>query len=53
MYGKADALAHGGHKSEAAAEFKEFLARFPTHSLARNAQAQLRDLGPAAASRQK
>ena len=53
MYGKADALAHGGHKTEAAAEFKEFLARFPTHSLARNAQAQLRDLGPAAASRQK
>lgn len=53
MYGKADALAHGGHKIEAAAEFKDFLARFPTHSLARNAQAQLRDLGPAAASRQK
>lgn len=53
MYGKADALAHGGHKTEAAAEFKEFLARFPTHSLARNAQAQLRDLGPAAASRPK
>ena len=53
MYGKADALAHGGHKTEAAAEFKDFLARFPTHSLARNAQAQLRDLGPAAASRQR
>jgi TolA-binding protein len=53
MYGKADALAHGGHRTEAAAEFKDFLARFPTHSLARNAQAQLRDLGPAAASRQK
>lgn len=53
LYGKADALAHGGHKTEAAAEFKDFLARFPTHSLARNAQAQLRDLGTAAASRQK
>jgi TolA-binding protein len=53
LYGKADALAHGGHKAEAAAEFKDFLARFPTHSLARNAQAQLRDLGTAAASRQK
>lgn len=53
LYGKADALAHGGHRTEAAAEFKDFLARFPTHSLARNAQAQLRDLGPAAASRQK
>jgi len=53
LYGKADALAHGGHRNEAAAEFKDFLARFPTHSLARNAQAQLRDLGPAAASRQK
>ena len=53
LYGKADALAHGGHRAEAAAEFKDFLARFPTHSLARNAQAQLRDLGPAAASRQK
>ena len=53
LYGKADALAHGGHRTEAAAEFKDFLARFPTHSLARNAQAQLRDLGTAAASRQK
>lgn len=53
LYGKADALAHGGHKTEAAAEFKDFLARFPTHSLARNAQAQLHDLGSAAASRQK
>jgi len=41
LYGKADALAHGGHRAEAAAEFKDFLARFPTHSLARNAQAQL------------
>jgi TolA-binding protein len=53
LYGKADALAHGGHKTEAAAEFKDFLARFPTHSLARNAQAQLHDLGTAAAARQK
>jgi TolA-binding protein len=53
LYGKADALALGGHKTEAAAEFKDFLARFPTHSLGRNAQAQLRDLGPAAASRQR
>ncbi|MEO8052095.1 MAG: tetratricopeptide repeat protein [Acidobacteriota bacterium] len=53
MYGKADALAHAGHRAEAAAEFKDFLTRFPSHSLARNAQAQLRDLGPAAASRQK
>ena len=53
LYGKADALAHGGHRTEAAAEFKDFLARFPTHSLARNAQAQLRDLGTAAASREK
>jgi TolA-binding protein len=48
LYGKADALVHGGRRAEAAAEFKDFLARFPTHSLARNAQAQLRDLGPAA-----
>jgi TolA-binding protein len=53
LYGKADALAHGGHRTEAAAEFKDFLTRFPTHSLARNAQAQLRELGTAAASRQK
>lgn len=53
LYGKADALAHGGHRTEAAAEFKDFLARFPTHSLARNAQAQLRELGTAAASHQK
>jgi TolA-binding protein len=50
LYGKADALVHGGHRAEAAAEFKDFLARFPTHSLARNAQAQLRELGSAAAS---
>ena len=50
LYGKADALLRGGHRPEAAAEFKDFLARFPTHSLARNAQAQLRELGPAAAS---
>jgi TolA-binding protein len=45
LYGKADALLHGGRRPEAAAEFKDFLARFPTHSLARNAQAQLRELG--------
>jgi TolA-binding protein len=53
LYGKADALAHGGHKTEAAAEFKDFLTRFPTHSLARNAQAQLHELGTAAASRKQ
>ena len=53
LYGKADALAHAGRKTEAASEFKDFLARFPTHSLARNAQAQLHDLGAAAALRQK
>ncbi len=53
LYGKADALMRGGHRPEAAAEFKDFLDRFPTHSLARNAQAQLRELGPAAASRKK
>ena len=52
LYGKADALVHAGHRTEAAAEFKDFLARFPTHSLARNAQAQLRDLGTAAAPSQ-
>lgn len=45
LYGKADALLHGGRRAEAAMEFKDFLARFPTHSLARNAQAQLRELG--------
>jgi TolA-binding protein len=50
LYGKADALVHAGHRAEAAAEFKDFLARFPTHSLARNAQDQLRVLGSAAAS---
>jgi len=48
LYGKADALLHGGRRPEAATEFKDFLARFPTHSLARNAQAQLRELGTAA-----
>lgn len=53
LYGKADALAHGGHRAEATAEFKDFLTRFPTHSLARNAQAQLHDLGTATTSRQK
>ncbi len=45
LYGKADALLHGGRRAEAAMEFKDFLGRFPTHSLARNAQAQLRELG--------
>ncbi|MDP9112588.1 MAG: tetratricopeptide repeat protein [Acidobacteriota bacterium] len=45
LYGKADALVHAGRRTEAAAEFKDFLARFPTHSLARNAQAQLHELG--------
>ena len=45
LYGKADALLHGGRRTEAATEFKDFLARFPTHSLARNAQAQLHELG--------
>jgi len=53
LYGKADALVHAGHRPEAADEFKDFLARFPTHSLARNAQAQLRELGNAATSREK
>ena len=53
LYGKADALMRGGHRGEAAAEFKDFLDRFPTHSLARNAQALLRELGAAAASRKK
>ena len=47
LYGKADALLRGGRRAEAAMEFKDFLARFPTHSLARNAQAQLRELGTA------
>jgi len=45
LYGKADALLHGGRRTEATTEFKDFLARFPTHSLARNAQAQLHELG--------
>jgi TolA-binding protein len=49
LYGKADALLRGGHRPEAASEFKDFLTRFPTHSLARNAQAQLRELASATA----
>jgi TolA-binding protein len=49
LYGKADALLRAGHRPEAASEFKDFLTRFPTHSLARNAQAQLRELGSATA----
>jgi TolA-binding protein len=46
LYGKAYDLMKGGHKADAAAEFKEFLARYPTHSLARNAQDHLKALGP-------
>jgi TolA-binding protein len=45
LYGKADALLRGGRRPEAAAEFKDFLVRFPTHSLATNAKETLRELG--------
>ena len=45
MYMKGADLMKGGHRTDAAAEFKDFLARFPTHSLARNAKEHLRELG--------
>jgi len=45
LYGKADAMLHAGHRAEAATEFKDFLTRFPTHSLAINAKQALSELG--------
>jgi TolA-binding protein len=45
MYMKGVDLMKAGHRSDAGEEFKDFLARFPTHSLARNAQQHLRELG--------
>jgi len=45
MYNKGVDLMKGGHRTDAAAEFKDFLARFPTHSLAPRAKEHLRELG--------
>ena len=45
MYMKGVDLMKGGKRTEAGATFKEFLAAYPTHSLARNAQMHLREVG--------
>jgi len=51
LYNKADAMLHAGHRAEAAAELKDFLARFPTHSLANPAKETLRELGTSGRTR--
>jgi TolA-binding protein len=57
MYMKGVDLMKGGKRAEASTTFKEFLAAYPTHSLARNAQTHLREVGssgtPAARAKKK
>jgi tol-pal system protein YbgF len=57
LYSKGAALMDAGKRTAAGTEFKEFLDRYPTHSLARNAQQHLRELGlsatPAARGKKK
>jgi TolA-binding protein len=49
LYYKGVDLMKGGHRTDAAAEFKEFQSRFPTHNLAAKAQGHLREMGLSAA----
>jgi TolA-binding protein len=44
LYYKGVDLMKGAHRAEAADQFRDFLARYPTHSLARNAQGHLKEL---------
>jgi TolA-binding protein len=57
QYMKGVELMKAGKRTDAGAEFKEFLSLYPTHSLARNAQQHLRELGlsatPAARGKKK
>jgi tetratricopeptide (TPR) repeat protein len=45
IYHKGEDLMNGGHRTDAAPEFKDFIARFPEHNLAAKAQGHLRELG--------
>src|SRR5579863_3429603 len=45
LYMKGVELMKAGKRTDAGTEFKEFLERYPSHSLARNAQQHLRELG--------
>jgi TolA-binding protein len=47
LYMKGVDLQKAGRKADAVTEFKDFLTRYPTHSLASNAQQHLRELAPA------
>ncbi len=53
LYMKGVDLQKAGRKSDAVTEFKDFLSRYPTHSLASNAQQHLRELAPAPRSGKK
>jgi TolA-binding protein len=47
LYMKGVDLQKAGRKTDAVTEFKDFVTRYPTHSLASNAQQHLRELAPA------
>jgi TolA-binding protein len=53
LYMKGVDLQKAGRKADAVTEFKDFLTRYPTHSLASNAQQHLRELAPAPRSGKK
>jgi len=55
LYMKGVELMKAGKRTDAGTEFKEFLSRYPSHTLARNAQQHLREMGLSAtpASRTK
>ncbi len=53
LYMKGVDLQKAGRKTDAVTEFKDFLTRYPTHSLASNAQQHLRELAPAPRSGKK
>jgi len=53
LYMKGVDLQKAGRKTDAVTEFKDFLTRYSTHSLASNAQQHLRELAPAPRSAKK
>lgn len=53
LYMKGVDLQKAGRKSDAIADFKDFLTRYPTHSLASNAQQHIRELSPARGVKRK
>ena len=46
LYMKGVELQKAGRKTDAVTEFKDFMTRYPTHSLASNAQQHIRELAP-------